>query len=73
MLHGIMVDSFLIHVETVCPLINHIQIVGSGKKATQLHQPSYLSCEQPVWFQDYCVTCYIRQTYYIFPLIPCQT
>jgi len=73
MLHGIMVDSFIIHVETVCSLTNHIQIVGSGKKAAKLHQSSFLSCEQPVWFQDYSVTCHIRQTYYIFPLIPCQT
>lgn len=73
MLHGIMVDSFIIHVETVYSLTNHIQIVGSGKKAAKLHQSSFLSCEQPVWFQDYSITCYIRQTYYIFPLIPCQT
>lgn len=35
MLHGIMVDSFIIHVETVCSLTNHTQIVGSGKKAAK--------------------------------------
>lgn len=73
MLRGIMVDSFFIHVETVCSLTSHIQIVGSGKKAAKLRQSSFLSCEQPVWFQGYSVTCYIRQTYYIFPLIQCQT
>ena len=27
MLHGILVDGFIIHVETVCSLINHIQII----------------------------------------------